>query len=138
MKVFLDTNVLLDAIVERQDKTFKENAKLILQLGENGSLDLFMSVLSILTIAYVLKNMSAITKKGIIRNLCSIVTPLPTLPEHIEAMLSSDINDIEDALQVQSALSGNCDIIITRDRSDYKYSGFPYLSPSEFLNRVLI
>lgn len=138
MRVFLDTNILLDAIVERQDSRFNDNAKVILQLGKDGAIELFMSVLSIPTIAYVLKNISGNDKKRIIKNLCAIVTPLPALPEHIDGMLDSMMDYIEDSLQVQSAKSGNCDLIITRDRNDFKNAGFPFLSPDDFLDRVLI
>lgn len=137
MRVFLDTNVLLDSILERQDRHFSENANLILQLGENGTIELFMSTLSVPTIAYVLKNVSGTSKKSIIRTLCDIVKPLPSLPEHIDAMLGNSMNDIEDALQVESARTGNCDLIITRNVSDFKDSDFPFLSPEEFLDRVL-
>lgn len=137
MRVFLDTNILLDALVERQDRHFNENASIILQLGKNGVFKLFMSVLSIPTIAYVLKNLGGNGKKSIIKNICALVTPLPALPDHIDAMLESRMDDIEDAMQVQSARTGNCDLIITRDRSDFKNSDFPFLSPEEFLERVL-
>lgn len=137
MRVFLDTNILLDALVERQDRHFNENASIILQLGKNGVFELFMSVLSIPTIAYVLKNLGGNGKKSIIKNICALVTPLPALPDHIDAMLESRMDDIEDAMQVQSARTGNCDLIITRDRSDFKNADFPFLSPKEFLERVL-
>lgn len=137
MRVFLDTNILLDALVERQDRHFNENASIILQLGKNGVFELFMSVLSIPTIAYVLKNLGGNGKKSIIKNICALVTPLPALPDHIDAMLESRMDDIEDAMQVQSARTGNCDLIITRDRSDFKNADFPFLSPEEFLERVL-
>lgn len=137
MRVFLDTNILLDALVERQDRHFNENASIILQLGKNGVFELFMSVLSISTIAYVLKNLGGNGKKSIIKNICALVTPIPALPDHIDAMLESRMDDIEDAMQVQSARTGNCDLIITRDRSDFKNADFPFLSPEEFLERVL-
>lgn len=137
MRVFLDTNILLDALVERQDRHFNENASIILQLGKNGVFELFMSVLSIPTIAYVLKNLGGNGKKSIIKNICALVTPLPALPDHIDAMLESRMDDIEDAMQVQSARTGNCDLIITRDRSDFKNADFPFLYPEEFLERVL-
>lgn len=137
MRVFLDTNILLDALVERQDRHFNENASIILQLGKNGVFELFMSVLSIPTMAYVLKNLGGNGKKSIIKNICALVTPIPALPDHIDAMLESRMDDIEDAMQVQSARTGNCDLIITRDRSDFKNADFPFLSPEEFLERVL-
>lgn len=138
MKVFLDTNVLLDAFVERDEPKFTENAALILSLGENGILDLRMSALSIPTIAYVLKNLSSSRKKSIIRDLTAIVKVLPSLPEHITNMLESPMSDIEDALQVQSAKEGCCDLIVTRNLRDFRAADIPTISPDALLERVII
>ena len=83
MKVFLDTNILLDTLVERSNQVFTDNAITLLGLGENGVIDLYMSALSISTIAFVLKNMTSVRKKEIIKDLTSIVKVLPVLPEHV-------------------------------------------------------
>lgn len=137
MKAFLDTNILLDALVVRTDPKFSENAEIILGLGENGTLDLCMSVLSIPTIAYVLKNMTADKKKAVIKDLTSIVKVLPSLPEHVSNMLDSPMKDIEDALQAESAKEGQCDIIITRDTADFRQASLPVISPDELIKRIL-
>lgn len=137
MKVFLDTNILLDVLVERDNKEFTENATTILELGSNRVLDLYMSVLSVTTIAYVLRHMTAARKKGIIRDLISIVKVLPSLPEHIDNMLECQMNDIEDAMQVQSAKEGQCDIIVTRNITDFKDAGLPVISPDDFLKKII-
>lgn len=137
MKVFLDTNILLDALVERSEPMFLKNAETIFALGENGVIDLYMSVLSIPTIAYVLKNMTSERKKSIIRDLTSIVEPLPSYPEHVRNMLEQQMADIEDALQVQSALEGQCDIIVTRNLQDFRDSAIPAISPDDFLARII-
>lgn len=50
-KVFLDTNVLLDAIQKR--KNFVDAASII-QAGKDGELELCVSVISYPTIAYVM------------------------------------------------------------------------------------
>lgn len=55
MKVFLDTNILLDTLVERSNLKFTDNAMAIFGLGENGVIDLYLSALSMSTIAYVLR-----------------------------------------------------------------------------------
>ena len=39
MKVFLDTNILLDILVERDNKEFTENAMTIVELGSRGAID---------------------------------------------------------------------------------------------------
>lgn len=137
MKVFLDTNILLDVLVERDNKEFTENATMILGLGSNRILDLYMSVLSVTTIAYVLRNMTAVKKKGIIKDLVSIVKVLPSLPEHVENMLECQMNDIEDAMQVQSAKEGQCDVIVTRNTTDFRDAGLLVISPEEFLKKII-
>ena len=137
MKAFLDTNILLDVLVVRTDPKYSENAEIILGLGENGTLDLYMSALSIPTIAYVLKNMTADKKKAVIKDLTSIVKVLPSLPEHVTNMLESPMKDIEDALQAESAKEGQCDIIVTRDTSDFRHVGLPVISSDEMIKRIL-
>lgn len=138
MKVFLDTNILLDVLVERDNKEFTENATTILGLGSNRVLDLYMSVLSVTTIAYVLRNMTTVKKKGIIKDLVSLVKVLPSLPEHVENMLECQMNDIEDAMQVQSAKEGQCDVIVTRNTTDFRDAGLPVISPEEFLKKIIM
>ena len=45
--------------------------------------------------------------------------------------------DIEDAHQVQSALEGPCDLIVTRNCKDFAASPIPVISPEDFLSRVI-
>jgi len=137
MRAFLDTNVLLDSIIERENRQFSEDADLILKLGKNGTLDLCMSILSLPTIAYVVKNVTVAGKKAIIKTLTSYIEVLPALPEHVNEMLDSPLNDIEDALQLLSAKSGGCDIIITRNVADFHQSDIPAITPEQLLNRIL-
>ncbi len=136
MRVFLDTNVLLDTLVARDNPQFAKDAATILSLGENGTFDLYMSALSISTIAYVLKNMSPSVKKSIISDLVDIVEVLPSLPEHVANMLNGQMSDIEDALQVQSALEGRCDVIVTRNVHDFTLSEIPAITPADMLSRI--
>lgn len=137
MKVFLDTNILLDVLVERDNQRFTENAAKILGLGADSVIELNMSVLSITTIAYVLKNMTSHRKKSIMKDLTSIVKVLPSLPEHVSNMLDNPMKDIEDTLQVQSAMEGQCDIIVTRDIHDFQDSELPVITPDDLLGRIL-
>ena len=137
MRAFLDTNVLLDSIVERKNRQFSEDADTILKLGKNGTLDLCMSILSLPIIAYVLKNVTVAGKKAIIKTLTSYIEVLPALPEHVNEMLDSPLSDIEDAFQLLSAKSGGCDIIITRNVADFLHSEIPAITPEQLLNRIL-
>lgn len=135
MKVFLDTNVLLDAFDERNDPRLIADGRKIISLAIGRCYDLYMSVLSVPTMAYLIKRKTSEEKKALIQEIVGIVTPLPSLPEHIQKAMNSPMNDIEDALQLLSALEGGCDVIITRD-TDFKKSGFPVITPSDFLRRI--
>ena len=137
MRVFLDANVLLDSILERENPQFFEDAATILDMGRDGTLKLYMSILSVPTIAYVIKNVNSTGKRAIIQILTSIVEVLPALPEHVPEMLESPLQDIEDALQLLSARSGGCELIVTRDVEGFRLSEIPVITPADLLSRIL-
>lgn len=135
MKAFLDTNVLLDILVIRDDERFREDAATLLQLGKDGFIELYMSVLSIPTIAYILKGHTNLQKRRTIKGLLSMVRVLPSTGEHVSGMIDSPIGDIEDAMQFQSALEGACDLIVSRDR-DLRSGSLPVFTPEELLAQI--
>jgi predicted nucleic acid-binding protein len=52
----------------------------------------------------------------------------------IELALSNDeFSDFEDGLQYYSALENNVDIILTRNKKDFKNSKIPVLTAKEYL-----
>ena len=136
MKVFLDTNVLLDAYDERDDSRFFEDAWKILSLGVERYCKLYMSVISVPVLAYVIKGMTASEKKALIQRITEVVTPLPSLPEHISKIIEMPTKDIEDAMQMLSAQEGGCDVIVTRDAAGFEGCEIPVVSPANFLRRI--
>lgn len=135
MKAFLDSNVLLDLLVIRDDERLREDAATLLQLGKDGLIELYMNALSIPTIAYILKGHTNLQKRRIIKELLSMIRVLPSTEEHISDMIDSRIGDIEDALQFQSALEGDCDLIVSRDR-DLRSGSLPVFTPEELLKQI--
>lgn len=135
MKAFLDSNVLLDLLVIRDDERLREDAATLLQLGKDGLIELYMSALSIPTIAYILKGHTNLQKRRIIKELLSMIRVLQSTGEHISDMIDSRIGDIEDALQFQSALEGDCDLIVSRDR-DLRSGSLPVFTPEELLKQI--
>lgn len=53
MKIFLDTNVMVDFCAEREP--FYSNAATIIEMGHNGNVSLIVSSLTLVNIAYVLR-----------------------------------------------------------------------------------
>lgn len=44
-----------------------------------------------------------------------------------------DAKDFEDALQYETAIGGNCECIITRNKKDFYFSQIPVYTPEEFI-----
>lgn len=135
MKLFLDTNVMLDLLGERDP--FYISAAKIATLADKRSVQIIVSALSYATISYFLikydgleKTKDKLRKFKVISEICELDDVI------IEKGLNSDFSDFEDSLQYFSALRTNCDIIITRNGKDFKKSEIPVMSPDEFLNSI--
>ena len=53
----------------------------------------------------------------------------------IDLSLTSDLKDFEDAIQYYTAIENDMNIIITRNKKDFKDVDLPVLTAKEFLNR---
>lgn len=135
MKVFLDTNVMLDFLGERN--IFFKPAESIVNLVELGRLSICVSALSFATCNYFLgKEFGLSIAKEKISKF-KIISEIIALDEVIiEKSLTSNFSDFEDGLQYFSALKANCDYIITRNSKDFKNSEIPFLTPTEFLSSI--
>ncbi len=132
MKLFLDTNVILDLIINR--KPFFEDIAKIVTLYEERKCVLATSSVSFVNCNYILgqniKKEKVLDNLKILRSFCSI---LEVSQSEIDISLNSNFNCFEDAVQHYCALKNNYDYIITRDSKDFKNSEIPALSPTEFL-----
>ncbi len=135
MKVFLDTNVMLDFLGER--KLFFKPAEIIVNLADIGELTICVSALSFATCNYFLgKEFGLVIAKEKISKF-KIISEIVALDEMIiEKSLTSNFSDFEDGLQYFSAVKANCKHIITRDSKDFKNSEIPTLTPKEFLASI--
>lgn len=131
MRIFVDTNVLLDTIVPRQNQSLKITSGLFLSLRDQKEYELCVSTLSLATCAFYLKDTSEATKK--MKALVKGLTVLDTLSSDFYDALASGEKDIEDAMQFSVASRTQCDLIATRDKKGFKKSLVPFMTPSEIL-----
>lgn len=135
MKLFLDTNVILDLIINR--KPFFEDIAKIVTLYEERKCVLVTSSVSFVNCNYILgknvKKEKVLDNLKILRSFCSILEVSQT---EIDISLNSNFNDFEDAVQHYCALKNNCNYIITRDSKDFKNSEIPAFTPTEFLASI--
>lgn len=134
-RILLDTNVCLDAMLERGD--FAADALRILDLSEQKVIEGAISAHCIDTLFYILNQVTTISSTyNAINALRSIIQIIPVDPIVIDSALSSRWPDLEDSITYHAAQNANCEAIITRNPKDFKDSMIPILSPVEFLEEV--
>lgn len=132
MKIFLDTNVLVDFCAEREP--FYSDAATIIDMGRDKLITIAISSLTLVNIAYVMRKIKAPSlvneKIAKIAELCAISS---IDRQVIMEALASQAADFEDAIQYFSAMQAEADLIITRDPKGFSPFTLPVMSPSEFL-----
>ncbi len=131
MKVFLDTNVLLDFVENRQNREYAET---IIELGKAGEIQLFASYLTLANMGYILRHRTQEERYSILKNVRKIVAVLPCDAAQLDKTLAEPVNDYEDMLQYQCALAANCDVIVTNNKRDFQeFCKIPFYTSEEFL-----
>lgn len=132
MKVFLDTNVMIDLIISR-NPFYKDIAEIV-KIAEKKEIKLYTSSLSFVNTFYVASKNN--TKELVIESLKKfrIICDVTIIDElNVDKSLLSDFEDFEDAVQYNSAIYHDCEYIITRDKKGFKNSKITVMTPDEFL-----
>jgi predicted nucleic acid-binding protein len=134
VRIFLDTNVLLDLILKREPNytSIAQACELVVRNDDT----LVISGLSIVNAHYIIKKIAHIPEAliratlGNICNACEVVALTPTVT--MKSLVSA-FPDFEDATQYFCALENDCDIILTYNKKDFVHSTIPVLTTAEFL-----
>ena len=135
IRVFLDTNVLLDIIEGRQK--FLLASSNVFDLGIRGEIQMFATPLTFANCVYVARKNVGYEKaiRGL-KFLKSHVKAATMDDDQVTKALNSDMPDFEDMLQYEAAVIAKCDVIVTRDKKrHFPKNGIPVLSPEAFLNK---
>lgn len=134
MKIFLDTNVLLDVIQEREGV---QAVRQLLEIAKAGNdIRLYVSYLSIANAAFVLRSRPADEIKALLKELMNYCNVLPCTDMQIyEGIRGVDCPDFEDGLQIMCAESNHCDLILTSNvRHFYGCTELPVLTAADFVS----
>ena len=130
-KVFLDTNILIDFVDNRENREYAET---IIELGHRGYIELFASYLSFANMGYILRKREQTDRYRMMRLARKVVEVLPCDSSQLDNALSQPVKDFEDMLQYQCALAVGCDVIVTNNKRDFsEFSQLPFLTAEEFL-----
>lgn len=134
-KIFLDTNIIIDFLGERE--VFYEPAAKIMTLADRKKIKIFTSPSSISNSYYLLSKYentkTALEKIRKFKVLCTISI---MDDEVVEKAINSDFKDFEDAMQYFSALASHCDLIVTRNEKDFKNAMIPVMNGESYLQTM--
>ncbi|MEA4936162.1 MAG: PIN domain-containing protein [Paludibacter sp.] len=132
--LLVDTNIIVDLLSKR--KNFYQEAQELFTLADEQEIKLYISSLTFANTHYLLsKELNSNEARKILIKFKLLVSVLPLDDKILGLVLSSDFNDFEDAIQYYTALENKLNIIITRNKKDFKTSKLPVLTAKEYLNR---
>ena len=136
MKILVDTNVILDALISREP--WNESAEKIFLMGANNIVDMYITTSSATDIYYLIrKHLHNIeTAKKIMGKLYSLVGILEVTGSDCVEALSSQIADYEDAVVEKVAARKDMDYIVTRNIMEYQASNTKAIFPDEFVSLI--
>lgn len=135
MKVWLDTNVILDVLCNRPE--FVDVSADVWKQCEVHNIEGYVSSLSILNIVYIMrKELTQEKINDIVRQLSMIFNVVDLKADDITKATNLPFSDYKDAVQSVGASRVKAQYIVTRNIKDYKGSKVPAIKPSELLERL--
>ncbi len=134
-RIFLDTNIVIDFLGEREN--FYEPAAKVLTLADQKKIRIYTSPSSVSNAYYLLSKYEnakvALEKIRKFKLICSLSI---MDDEVVEKAINSGFKDFEDAMQYFSAIATNCDVIITRNEKDFKNALIPVMDAESYLQTL--
>ncbi|TFV96168.1 PIN domain-containing protein [Algoriphagus kandeliae] len=134
MKIFLDTNIIIDFLTNRPP--FTQEAIELFQLAESGKIELYTSTHVLANTHYVLKKYLEDKKlRETLLELAEMIKISDVTAKGFLTALRSLHKDFEDAVQITTAEEiVGIDYIITRNLKDFKSSSIPAISVRELMS----
>ena len=132
IKVFVDTNIVLDYFYDRMRDGC---AKTVVLVGQESMYEMCISILTAINVLYITKKYETRVSPDDIARLFRI---LPQDYEQYSYAQTIDIDDFEDAMQLACAVGGGCRAFVTRDRDllDSDIRSIQIFSPEEFIEII--
>lgn len=137
MKLFIDTNILIDYTTRRQP--FTENAGKIIDLCINETARGYIAVHSLLNMFFILrKEIHDVSKRR--ERLIDLTEFLDIVEVDksivLSALKNDSFRDFEDCVQAECANRIGADYIITRNVKDFAQSPIKAITPEELLKEI--
>ena len=134
MRVFLDTNILLDVLMNRPD--FVADSEAVILRCEALGAGMFVAWHGLATAYYLLKRGRTETEAmGEVDRILAWARVASAGDAEARQARSLGFTDFEDAMQAASAEACGAHWLITRDAADFAASPVSAISPADFLAR---
>ena len=134
MKVFLDTNIIIDYFDSQREHYLP--ATILFDLALKGELELIVCAQSFITAFYVLGKYypkeELYSSMRSLYKLCGVSLVDASI---IEQALALESIDFEDTVQYLSSTTANADVIITRDERGFENFPIQHISAEQFLDK---
>ena len=133
MKIIVDTNVVLDLLLDRSP--FSDSAARIFSLVENSEVEAALCATTVTTIDYLLsRSLPRDAAKKALQRLLELFEIAPVNRSVLEEALQSRMPDFEDAVLSYAANLVGATAIVTRNTKDFRNAPVKALDPAEFLS----
>lgn len=133
MKVFLDTNVILDILMESRPDHM--DSATILKLVSSGAVAAVISTQSVIDASYVFSQRNKMPAERFRKAVVLIMNAVEVVSiseNNIKAALRRGGSDLEDAAQMECACDSACDAVISSDRGLTPPGGMTLYTPKSF------
>lgn len=135
MQILLDTNVVLDVLLNRQP--WVADAAKVWQANGTGQITAFLVASTLTDIFYIARRLTDLeTAHKAIRLCLDTFQICPVDRQALEYAQTLLGNDFEDKLQIACAVLAGLDAIVTRDKSGFKAANIPIWEPAELLAQL--
>jgi predicted nucleic acid-binding protein len=132
VKLLLDTNVLLDVLLDREP--WSAAASALLSEIESRAAEGFVAAHTLPTVYYVVAR--ARDRKhaaAAVGDLLRILDVAPVTKLELQEALTYSVADFEDAVQAAAARTIGVDYLVTRNEKDFRDSPVPVADPATVL-----
>lgn len=135
MRILFDTNVLLDALLDREP--YVRDAAELVAAVETGTMSGLLGATTVTTIYYIAER--ALDRERAlqgIRRLLMLFEVAPVNRAVLEDALRLDFQDFEDAVLHEAARHAAAEGIVTRNVRDFSQAVLPVYTPAELLQII--
>jgi predicted nucleic acid-binding protein len=135
MRVLLDTNFVLDVLLDREPGVTA--AKALWQANDEGRLVGFVTASAMTDIFYVARRLAGLEVAHTAVDICLAAFEICAVDRQaLEQAIALSGRDFEDNLQIACAHIAGLEAIVTRDAAGFKAATIPILTPTEALAQL--